>query len=42
MLFEGSSLSNYHSYGKWIDGCGKFFLFSKKNAIFAIIENFIN
>jgi hypothetical protein len=27
-LFSGGGLMNFHSYGKWVDGCGKFFMFS--------------
>jgi hypothetical protein len=27
-LFNGDNLNKYNSYGKWISGCGKYFLFS--------------
>jgi hypothetical protein len=27
-FFEGLALKNYDSYGDWIGGCGKFFMFS--------------
>jgi hypothetical protein len=30
-LFEGSLLTDYHSYGVWQEGCGNILLYAKKN-----------
>jgi hypothetical protein len=29
-LFSEGALMDFDSYGKWIGGCGKFFMFSKE------------
>jgi hypothetical protein len=30
-LFSGGGLMNFNGYGKWVSGCGKFFMFSSEN-----------
>jgi hypothetical protein len=29
-LFTGVALNEYNSYGTWLSGCGKYFMFSAK------------
>jgi len=37
-LFNGDKLNKYNSYGKWISGCGKYFMFSE-NKVYKIAFN---